>query len=218
MTCHCLIYKVFEDAFERLRLYPIIGEVRIFILHLTCTNITWEEKNMNVKLRRFKSILSILLTVVMTAVFVLPSALAEEFTATANGWIYADADGGTANKVIVKFNRLIVFDETAWVDNITVNHADDTPGNFGTEAEACVNEDQQTIVITLGADNDIVIGDQITFAGTTVQDANQTEAFAGTVELGGSFEKAAVDFAVLPEDAVITVEGYEAPYELAIGA
>lgn len=131
---------------------------------------------------------------------------------------------GWIKKIAVTFDDMVVFGENI-ESGITVSSGDaerELGENFSVE----INEyTQKDMTIILGADSDVAVGDEISFAEGAVMNLDQTESFGSSVTIAGSFEPVAVRFEISAADGAaeteglkVTVDGYEVlPEVLGIG-
>lgn len=174
------------------------------------------------KITNKRRLLALVLTIAMAVTFVLPAAtFASANTATAVAVTVENGEEAErSNQIIISFNEMIIFDDVDWENNVKVSDGE-TDKIWGDGAQIVLNQTTlKDIVITLGTDSDVEVGDIITFENEIVKDAEtQTEVFDESITIEGTFEPSAVSFDCNVEDAEISIEGYEnLPSELGIGS
>ena len=166
---------------------------------------------------RTNKILSIVVAIALVSSIILPSAVFAQITgATATATVTEQSAGGYEKTVTILFNEEVVLDASASLDTDIVVSGK----TFGTGASYALNTDQKTLVITLGSDSDIAVGDNIEFLNNVVYDsASPTDYFNDSVAISGSLTPTTINYDITPSDATVEITGYATnPTEVGVGS
>ncbi len=163
-----------------------------------------------------KRLLSLLLTVAMFATMVLPTSV---FALLADPVAVASAvdngDGTVTRKITISFDKEIEFNGATLGNTVYV---DGKPDAFGVDGSSMlINPEASTeLIITVGEEYSVVVGDSITFDADCIKYTNYAdEYYTGTVVIEGSFDVPLADFTALNEaiaDAeLVETENYTLP-------